>query len=163
VVFTNSTTIKGTTGAHAPGPADVVVTNPDGLKATLAGGYTYLGPPPTVTAISPAQGLTTGGTAVSVTGTNFVSGGTLPLGGIPATNVSVSSSTHISGNTPAQAAGTVFVSVTNPDGQTGVGSNGYTYYNPNPTITSISPNNGRASGGTAITISGTGFLSGATV
>jgi hypothetical protein len=32
------------TPAHAAGPVDVVVTKPDGQKATLAGGYTYAAP-----------------------------------------------------------------------------------------------------------------------
>ena len=163
VVFNSSTSLTGTTGAHAPGAVDVVVTNYDGQRATLTGGYTYLGPPPTVIGITPSSGYTSGGNSVTVGGTNFVSGATFALGGIPATNVTFLSSTSLSGLAPAQAAGTVFVSVTNPDGQNGVASNGYTYVNPYPTISSISPTSGRASGGTAIAITGTGFLTNATV
>ena len=37
--FTNF--IAGTTPFHSPGAVDVVVTNPDGTKTTLAGGFTY--------------------------------------------------------------------------------------------------------------------------
>lgn len=41
VVVVNDTTITATTPAHAPGPVDVIVTNPDGQNDTLAGGFTY--------------------------------------------------------------------------------------------------------------------------
>jgi hypothetical protein len=41
VTVVNSTTITATTGAHAAGPADVVMTIPDGQSGTLAGGFTY--------------------------------------------------------------------------------------------------------------------------
>jgi Domain of unknown function (DUF1929)/IPT/TIG domain/Kelch motif len=41
VQVTNSTTITANTPAHAPGAADVVVTNPDYQSSTLPGAYTY--------------------------------------------------------------------------------------------------------------------------
>lgn len=41
VVVVDSTTITCTTGAHASGVVDVVVTNPDTQSGTLTGGYTY--------------------------------------------------------------------------------------------------------------------------
>ena len=57
------------------------------------------------------------------------------------------------------------VAVTNTDNQSGTLANGYTYTsaNPAPTVSTISPTSGTTAGGTAVTISGTGFLSGATV
>jgi IPT/TIG domain-containing protein len=57
----------------------------------------------------------------------------------------------------------VSVVVTNTDAQSGSLSNGYTYRNPAPTVTSITPNTGTTAGGTSVTIRGTGFLAGATV
>jgi hypothetical protein len=41
VVVVNATTVTATVPAHAAGAVDVVVTNADQGKATLAGGYTY--------------------------------------------------------------------------------------------------------------------------
>ena len=42
VVFRDSTTIQfANSGAHAAGSVDIIVTNPGGLAATLARGYTY--------------------------------------------------------------------------------------------------------------------------
>ncbi len=41
VTVVNSTTITATTGAHAAGVVDVVVTNPDAQSGTLPAGFTY--------------------------------------------------------------------------------------------------------------------------
>ncbi len=120
-------------------------------------------PAPTVSSIAPSTGPAGGGTAVTITGTGFLSGATVSLGGTAATGVVVSGSTMISATTAAHATGAVNVVVTNPDSQSGTLTNGYTYGNPAPTVSSIAPNTGPAGGGTAVTITGTGFLSGATV
>jgi hypothetical protein len=162
VTVTSGTSISATTPAVAAGAVSVVVTNTDAQSATLASGFTFVNSP-TVTSISPATGLTTGGLSVTITGSNFLSGATVTLGGTAATSVSVTSSTQITAKTPAHAAGVVSVIVTDPGGLTGPLTNGFTYTNPAPTVTSISPASGPIAGGTAVTITGTGFLSGATV
>ena len=71
----------------------------------------------------------------------------------------------ITATTAAHAAGAVSVVVTNTDAKTGTLTNGYTYTttNPAPTVSAISPNTGTENGGTAVTVTGTGFQSGATV
>jgi hypothetical protein len=122
-------------------------------------------PAPTVTAISPTSGATGGGTSVTITGTGFLAGAGVTLGGTAATNVNVVSSTSITATTAAHAAGTVNVVITNTDGQSGTLNNGYTYTSPNPapTVTAISPTSGATGGGTSVTITGTGFLAGAGV
>jgi IPT/TIG domain len=167
VTVVNSTTITATTAAHAAGAVDVVVTNSDAQSGTLSNGYTYTSPnpAPTVSSISPASGTTAGGTAVSITGTGFLAGATVKLGGTSATGVTVVNSTTITATTAAHAAGAVSVVVTNSDAQSGTLSNGYTYTSPNPapTVSSISPTSGTTAGGTAVSITGTGFLAGATV
>jgi hypothetical protein len=134
--------------------------------ATFRGGGQGSGggnPAPTVTSISPSSGTISGGTPVTITGTGFLAGVTVTLGGTPATGVTVVSSTSITATTAAHTAGAVNVVVTNTDSQSGTLSGGYTYGNPAPTVTAISPNSGSANGGTAVTITGTGFQSGATV
>ena len=82
---------------------------------------------PTVTGISPSSGPTTGGTAVTITGTGFLAGATVRLGGTLATNVTVASSTSITATTPAHTAGVKDVQVTNTDNQSGTLTSGYTY------------------------------------
>jgi hypothetical protein len=84
-------------------------------------------PAPTVTSISPPSGSTNGGTHVSITGTNFVSGASVTFGGTAATLVTVVSSTSITATTPAHTSGAVNVVVTNSSGQSGTLTNGYTY------------------------------------
>ncbi len=116
---------------------------------------------PTVTSVSPNSGSTAGGTAVTITGTNFATGSTVTFGGTAATNVVVVSGTMITATTPAHAAGAVTVTVT-VNGQSGSLISAFTYVAP-PTVTSVSPNNGSTAGGTAVTITGTNFASGATV
>ena len=166
VSVSNSTTITATAPAHAAGAVSVVVTNTDNQSGTLTNGYTYTNPAPTVSAISPVSGTTAGGTPVTITGTGFLTGATVKLGGTSATGVSVTNSTTITATTAAHAAGAVDVVVTNTDAQSGTLSQGYTYttpVNPAPTVSSISPVSGTTAGGTPVTITGTGFLAGATV
>jgi hypothetical protein len=122
-----------------------------------------LHPAPTVSAISPGSGAASGGTAILVAGTGFLSGATVKLGGTAATAVTVVSSTSVTATTAAHAAGAVSVVVTNPDAQSGALSNGYSYFNPSPTVNAISLPSGTIAGGAGVTISGTGFLTGATV
>jgi Metallo-peptidase family M12/IPT/TIG domain len=69
-------------------------------------------PPPAVTAIAPNHGSTAGGTAVTITGSNFQSGATVTLGGVAATAVSVVNSSTLTASTGAHATGTVDVVVT---------------------------------------------------
>jgi hypothetical protein len=169
VTVVNSTSITATTPAHVVGPVNVIVTNSDTQSGTLTQGFTYTAisnPPPTLTGISPASGTAAGGTAVTITGAGFIAGATVSLGGTPATGVTVVNGTSITATTPAHAAGTVNVIVTNSDTQSGTLTQGFTYTavsNPPPTLTGISPASGTAAGGTAVTMTGTGFIAGATV
>src|SRR5207244_10909677 len=86
--------------AHAAGAVDVVVTNPDAQSGTLAGGFTYALPAPTIASITPDTGPTSGNTLVTIQGTNFQSGATVKIGGVAATNVTVVDATTITAMTP---------------------------------------------------------------
>jgi FKBP-type peptidyl-prolyl cis-trans isomerase FkpA len=86
--------------------------------------------PPAVTAVNPASGSTAGGTAVTITGSGFVSGATVAFGSTAATNVTWVSSTSITATAPAHAAGSVDVVVTNPIGLSGSLTSGFTYVAP---------------------------------
>ncbi|HJT00248.1 MAG TPA: IPT/TIG domain-containing protein [Terriglobales bacterium] len=91
-------------------------------------------PTPTVTGISPTSGSSNGGTALTITGTGFLAGATVSLGGTAATGITVVSSTKITATAPAHAAGAVNVVVTNTDGQSGTLAGGYTYTSASSTI-----------------------------
>ena len=66
----------------------------------MSNGFTYVAPP-TVTSVSPNNGPTAGGTAVTITGANFATGATVTFGTMAATNVVVNNSTTITATTPA--------------------------------------------------------------
>ena len=107
-------------------------TNPDGGGGGSGGGGGGVPPPPppapTITGISPTFGTNAGGTQVTVTGTNFVSGATLDIGGSAATNVTVTATSLTATTGPRQTPGPVNVQVRNPDGQTATRDNGFTYF-----------------------------------
>jgi hypothetical protein len=99
--------------------------------------YTY-DPPPTVTSITPSSGYTTGGTPVTITGTEFASGATVTIGGKPLTALSVNSSAQtITGKTPPGAVGSAPVVVSDEYGtsteSTAAGVS-FTYISPIETI-----------------------------
>ncbi|HLX62492.1 MAG TPA: C25 family cysteine peptidase [Planctomycetota bacterium] len=81
-----------------------------------------------VNSISPVSGTPAGGTSVTVTGANFVSGCTVAFGGLAATGATLNSSTSVTCLAPAGSAGTtVPVTVTNPIGANDTLPNAYTY------------------------------------
>jgi phosphoesterase family protein/IPT/TIG domain-containing protein len=84
-------------------------------------------PAPVINSITPASGLTGGGTSVTISGANFTPGPAVFFGGLPATNVNVVSGTTLTAVTPAHAAGAVAVTVTNTNGRSGTLANGFTY------------------------------------
>jgi hypothetical protein len=159
VTVVSSTSITATTPAGTAGTQSVVVTTPGG-PGTLTNGFTYVAAP-TVASISPNSGPLTGGTSVTITGTAFVSGATVKVGGTSATSVTFVSATSIKAVTPTGTAGAQSVVVTNPDSQSSNTNITFTYAT--VTVASISPSSGPLAGGTAVTITGTGFASGASV
>jgi len=114
---------------------------------------------PTVTAISPATGPAAGGTTVTITGTGFTTASTVNFGSTAAT-FTINSATQITAVSPA-GIGTVDVTVFTPSG-TSVTSAADLFAYPAalvspPTVTAVNPGTGPASGGTTVTITGTGF------
>ncbi|HEX7706030.1 MAG TPA: IPT/TIG domain-containing protein, partial [Thermoanaerobaculia bacterium] len=165
LIVVDAETITCTTPAHAAGLVDVTVTNPDTQSDVLTDGFTYVESeaPPTIDSVTPTSGLTAGGTEVTIEGSNFQSGATVTFGTDPCTGLIVVDAETITCTTPAHAAGLVDVTVTNPDTQSDVLEDGFTYVAPAPTISGISPSGGPSTGGTEVTITGTGFQSGAEV
>lgn len=111
--------------------------------------------PPSFGSIAPPSGPAAGGTGVTITGTGFSGATSVTFGGTAATGVVVVSDTTITATTPAHAAGIVDVTVTAPGGSV-TGTGAYTYL-ASPTFSSINPVSGTTSGGTSVTITGTGF------
>ena len=130
VAYTSPTSITldlNTVGA-ATGPRTITVTNPDGQSKTSASGILTIatGPVPTVSAIAPTSGPAAGGTSVTLTGTDFIAGAGVTIGGAAATGVNVTGSTSADAVTPALAPGTLNdVTLTNLDNQSGTLADGF--------------------------------------
>jgi len=119
---------------------------------------------PTVTSLSVTSGSTAGGTATTITGSNFTGATAVTFGGIAATSVVVVNATTITCVTPAHAVGAVAVEVTTSGGN-GTLASGFTYgaVPAVPTVTSVSVTSGSTAGGTATSITGSNFTGATTV
>ncbi len=82
---------------------------------------------PTAASVGPGSGSTNGGSTVTISGTNFLPGATVKIGGLTATNVQVTNTTTITATTPAHAPGAADITVINPDYQSSTLPSGYTY------------------------------------
>jgi hypothetical protein len=109
--------------AGAAGSVSVSVTTAGGTDG-LPDSYTYVAVPTLIT-VSPASGLTGGGTFVSLTGTGLSTTTSVTFDGVPA-NFGVISDTFVSVDTPPGAAGTANVAVTTAAG-TATATAGFTY------------------------------------
>jgi hypothetical protein len=111
-----------------------------------------------------------GGTAVTITGSGFFGADQVNVGATAVTNApctgsnapcfTVNSDTSVTAISPAQSAGIVDITVHTAGGTspTNAGNPGDSFdYAAAPTVTSITPTNGAAAGGTMITVTGTNF------
>ena len=153
VTGTTSLTVK--TPSHSAGTVTVTVSTPGGSSGAKP--YTY-NPGPTLYKVTPSAGKLVGGTLVTLTGSGFRTGATsVTFGsGNHGATVHVSGTTSLTVKTPAHSAGTVTVTVTTPGGSSGAKPYGY---DPIPTIASLSRTSGPTSGGTQVTVTGTGLSS----
>jgi hypothetical protein len=135
---------------------DVEVTTPAGSSTEVAAFTNTSIPVPLVFGISPAIGSIDGGTPVTISGADFTGATAVSIGGTAVASFSVVSYSEITAVTAARSAGSgLSVDVTTPGG-TNVPNTLYTYA-VLPNVTSISPASGPDSGGTPVTITGTGF------
>ena len=155
-------TLTCTAPSHSAGVVAVMVTGSDGQSATLQNAVTYLAPVPAVDGFSPPSGPVVGGTLVTITGSNFDSSAIVNIGTSRCVSVVVVSSSTITCVTPSGLR-YHYVSVVNPDGQTGSSSQRFIYFGNSPWINSITPNHGPMRGGTPVVIVGTDFLPGAII
>lgn len=138
VNFVSSTEVTCVLPAITASTVSVSVFNTNGTSATLANAIVYADAfgPPSVSAVSPVSGSTSGGTAVTITGTQFQTGASVLFDMTACASPNVASSTSITCTTPTHAAGVVSVTVTNPDVQANTLNSAYTYVTP-PTFTSL--------------------------
>ena len=110
----SATQIK-VTSPKGSGTVDITITTTGGTSAkSTADRFTYV-PLPTVTKLSPHQGPKTGGTVVTITGTNLASAIAVHFGTTPAKIDKTVSATQIKVTSP-KGSGTVDITVTTPGG-----------------------------------------------
>ncbi len=163
VTVASPTSITCISPAHSVGKVEVTVTTPAGVSSTEGTGNDFSYGIPAVTALSPNGGSVSGGTTVTITGTNFTSPATVSFGGTPATSVTVVNSTTITCLSPLHSTEVVDVTVTTGAGTSATDGAGNDFAYGAPTVTALSPTAGPVGGGTAVTITGTGFVPGASV
>ncbi len=144
-----------TTLKHAPGPVDVIVSNSDGQISRAVKAFTFVNAP-IITSVSPAGGVLTGDTVVTIQGKDFQPGASVTFGGNAALVTDRQGTTGITVTTPSHSPGAVDVTVTNPDGQTATLKSAFTY-RAGPTINAVTPDSGPSSGYTKVSITGANF------
>ena len=141
------------------GTVDVAVTAPGGTSAPSSGSqfsYDQTAGVPVVSSVAPNVGPLTGGTPVTITGTGLAGATAVRFGSGAATGTDVVSGTEITAVSPA-GSGNVDVTVTTSAGVSAAGPGSQFSYLPVPAVTSIDPQSGPSTGGTTVTVTGTGF------
>ena len=160
------------------GSVPVRVVTPAGTSASAT--YTYVGVP-TVSGLYPRSGPVAGGVAVVINGSGFAGATAVDFGPGRAATFTVVSDTEIEAQlppdatlqqeqrcahsrcrtvqveAPATSALTVDVTVVTPAGSSATGTSDQFTYLPSPAVTSVAPAAGPSSGGTPVTIAGSGF------
>ena len=150
------------------GTVDVTVVTPNGTSVTSpADQFNYVAAPaaPSVTAIAPATGLTTGGTTVTITGTNLANASAVDFGSVQVTSFLSDTANEITLASPA-GSGTVDVTVVTPNGTSAASpADQFSYVAalPPPDVTGIAPATGPSTGGTTVTITGTNLANASAV
>jgi hypothetical protein len=171
-ITVNSTTFKTSTEVTAnitieagasTGARSVSVSNPDGGTGSLANGFT-VNAAPNVESTSPSsrpQGASK--QTVAIKGSGFASGASATFGsGINVESTSFVNSTELSAKISVEAGASVgarTVTVTNLDGGVDTLAGGFTVI-AGPSVESLSPNTGHKGGSQAVTVKGSGFVSG---
>jgi hypothetical protein len=168
VVRDSSGILRAVTPPHPAGAVPVKVTNPNGRSCIfdphISGfEFSYANEPPPLTpaisSVEPNSGSMDGGTAVIIQGANFYYGVRVFFGSQEALSVTRQSETSLLVTNPAAVAlGPVDVKVRNADFQQTVFPAGFTNLAPTPQITSLTPGSGPCSGGSLVTVSGSGFM-----
>jgi hypothetical protein len=130
VVVNSATSVTATSPAKSAGTVDVTVVTPGGTTSvTSADQFTYEAVP-TVSGVSPSTGPSTGGTSVTVTGTNLTGATAVDFGTTPGSSIVVNGGgTSLAAKAPS-GAGTVDVTVVTPGGTSATSAaDQFTYQN----------------------------------
>jgi subtilase family serine protease/putative cell wall-binding protein len=149
-VSCSSTTSCSATSPAGSGTVDVTATVAGQTSAAVAGDQFLYSTAPFVASISPSSGPAIGGDTVTLNGSNLT-GATVTVNGSDV-GATCSTATQCTYTSPA-GSGAEPVVVTTGNGSA---NTTFTYISP-PTVTNVSPSGGPSTGGTSVTVTGTGF------
>jgi hypothetical protein len=169
VVVQSDTSLTATFAVPAdltPGKYDVFVFTTRGGQSNSVS-FSVGQPTPTLTSISPSNGLSGTTTQVTLTGTNFAPGATKvtvsPASGITVSNVNVTSATSLTATfTITQTAGTSYLVFVTTDAGGDSNTKPFSVGSSTPTLTSLSPASGVRGSSVQVTFTGTNFMAGST-
>jgi hypothetical protein len=127
-----------------------------GLTITLACANEPPPPVPTVTSLSAQTGPAAGETAATILGSGFTPSSTVTFGQTSATVTFLSPEALMVVSPPG--VGLVHVVVHNQDASSATSTTDQFFYGSRPTVSALNVDSGPASGGTSVTVSGTGFI-----
>jgi len=148
--------------AHIAGIVDVVVwaggnASPTTPADTFIYGYGY-GYGLAVTGLSPSSGPSAGGTLVTVFGSGFTGATMVTFGGVATAFPTVITDGQLIVVAPPHSPGAVDVRVwAGGMSSAATGANVFLYTYAAPVVTGVDPSNGPPSGGTVVTVTGSGF------
>lgn len=175
VINSNTLTVAISAAVNAtPGTYGLIVSNPTGQSGTNASLFSVVAAPaPTVSSVTPTQMVQGTSAAMALKGTGFFPGVIVTAepanAGLAINSVTFVNSSNLTVNvTVANNAttGAQGFRATNLDGQFGANANLFTIVTPSsaaPTINNVSPGSAVQGETASVTISGTGFQTGATV
>ena len=157
------------TPSTSVGAVDIAITNPDGQSHIKYAGFNTWGsdtevpPKPQITDVYPKAGSVGGGLEVEVSGSSFVDGSMLILGGQLVESWTVESASVGRFVTPPHTAGLVTLAITDLHGQSAIRKDAFLYFTDPPVLFSLDPDVGPTEGGNTVTLHGDHFKQGATV
>ena len=144
-------------GTFSVASGQVTVTLGDNANGAVSADAVWIvpaPPAPTVTGVSPTSGPASGGTTVTIVGTNLAGATAVKFGTVAATIVS-NTGNQIVARSPVESPGTVDVTVSGPGGPSATTSTDTFTCIAAPVVMGVSPTSGPATGGTTVTIVGT--------
>ena len=113
---------------------------------------------PSITSLSPKSGPVTGGTSVTIGGSELDGVKSVRFGSTPAASFTITSSSSITAVASSGTTGLVDVTVTSAAGTSAITA--HDRFKFEPVVTGLSPTGGTKNGGTRVTIFGAGFATG---
>lgn len=162
----SATQLQVTTPPGSGTVSVTVVTSQGKSAGGAAAHFTYTAPGvPAVSGIAPNSGPAAGGTIVTVTGTKLANPTAVRFGGVDGTMLKPISATQLEVTAPP-GSGTVAVTVITPHGESAPNATAqyqYVFTRVTRAVTQVLPDSGPSTGGTLVTITGTGLANASVV